>query len=519
VLPYSAAASHVRDGRLCRLEKKGRMSAFRKTHILIVIVAALAAFTIFDGQRLKRSAEITDIENHVLKKPVSDWVKIEMGIPESPLTLERRKDKDAVHWYIASHIEPAEEPVDEQSFANFVGAIRDEKITEPVAVVKDPSTSLGLYGLDHPVAFIKITDTFGGTQEVRFGSVKAYDGSLYAEDLTSGKIELVSGSWAATVSKLAREFRDKRIYRGGADGELAQISILNLGSAIPVGAVFRKTDQTWDIVGAVDGAKPGIANSVSSSLIDIFVGQIKVLHANDIAASLKTDTKDLERLGLSHPLLRIELKNKDGRTFTLSLSSEMSTKLGQRQLTSVFATSSDAAQIFSLDASALHGLDKRAVDFFDPKGPFQFKADQVQAVRIETPKSAPAATGDYQKTGDQWYFLGPTQKVGSQEKTKLDSLKFAAFINRLSLLQAGRFFSLNESKDFKSNEKIEFFASDQRLIFAFSWGDLTMRKMSYDAPEMSFLPAKTSLSGNWFALASSTLAGINFNDIVKPATK
>ena len=165
------------------------MKSFRWTFAIIGIVGALLVFTIFDYKRSTKQNEQKERAKNILHFSSDLLVKAEVeSNTKSAIVLEKKDGK----WNIVA---PIADAADQQAVSSLLLSLTSEKAVETVSDVEN--ADLRAFGLNEPVNRLKVITVDGKSQILKIGSIKAYDGNLYAQSEGEKPVLLISSNWQA----------------------------------------------------------------------------------------------------------------------------------------------------------------------------------------------------------------------------------------------------------------------------------------------------------------------------------
>ena len=535
------------------------MNSSQKTILATLVVVALGSFAIWDGSRKEQSEKKADEAKLIVPFETADIAALEFSnnqgqrivlerIVKSASTEANSKNSnekaappvpqsaDIGQWKMVA---PLADSADSLTIESVLSTLKTEKSREVVAQGKE--VNWAIFGLDHPVTTLKVTvhgksaaanpartdktpektpektpDTM--TETIEIGGVKAYDSSLYARIDHGDKVVLVSSIWDVILSKLPREYRDKRLVRDHEGSDFSKIEFTESGDKLHPASHLSLTQKNhkWFLD---DGVAADSLEPISEIAVINYLSQIMAARANEFVLDDKTASGALKSNGLMPPLSQVKLytaektsENPSEKTSPLKLAVELAFAAVQKDKPNVAAISSDFRPIVRVFSSFVEGLHKPAKAFFDKLAPFQFKVAEVAKMQIQTKGSLAEEPLDIEleKRGNDWVVA----TKGLQKQ--IDNSKLKDMIQRISELEAVRFVqpistvptahellpkkikttapagqNLNQNLSQMSN-RITLKRADNSLVFELRWGDLLFEKSDVSglSPEDAKLPGQ-----------------------------
>jgi hypothetical protein len=488
------------------------MKSFRWTVIAAAGVSLLIALTVWDAKRNEQSQELKRQEEKVVGLAVDEISRVELRTRTGVIVMERQDEQ----WYMRR---PVEDTADNQAVISLLASMESERVS--ARVVGAAEADLATYGLANtgeasPVTGLMIAAADGRKIEMRVGSIKAYDGSLYAQisqgsrDAASGDVVVVSSSWDGHLSQSVRQLRNKKLFRTNLEDEMMNIEIRNRGQS-PV--MLERLGEKWQIKGE--------SYPVDATRVAAFIEQVKNLRGHEISDDDKMASGVLKQRGLDKPAFEIVfrsrvLKNEPGtqaREFSLLMSAP------REQGGDVFATSSDSQSVLALVDSAADTIRKTSDDFFDRRLPFQFKESDVARLSIE----APGLKDEFVKKSDEWQQVALSADAKAQSKVESGRLK--ELVTKLSQLEAVRILGsapgkIDTSALAKGESRIRLMNGKNETVFALVWGEkVTESSRSGGTPERTYRIARTSLVDRKLGISEASVDGLNISSLKTSETE
>ncbi len=459
------------------------MKSFRWTWIAIACVALLAGLTIFDFKRTTKNEEQEEKGRDVLRLSKDALGHIEIHSRTSQTIL----DKQSGNWKLIS---PISDSADEQVMQTFMMSLTGEKIA--ATVVEGDQINLDTYGLKDPVKRLELKTEDGKTEEVRIGSVKAYDGNLYAQIDQDRKVYLVSSNWDPMLSRLDKEYRDKHVLR--QDLSSTELKKIEFSSAIAKGDDFQlsQADKHWKISG----------NALDYPVADLsvanFLGELRGVRASDFAPQVAGTGGAKASYHLDHPRFQVKLfKDAAEPVFAASFSdfSKLDPKATGADATKTqtsFVMSSDVKDVMIVAKTNVESVIKTPQDFYDRKLPFRFAKGDVEKIEVAAEGLLDAS---FEKMGQNWSLVKLNGGDGKDSKKAAQTAAISGAIEKLSQLEAVRILELikkgSQPTVLKKSSQITFFNKSGESLFRLQWGSKMTEKATEGRPEAHFMAART----------------------------
>lgn len=460
------------------------MKNFRWTFVFGAVIAALIAFTVFDQNRAEKSEEAKQKASQFAPYKEDEIVRIEIkgrGAPDR--VLEKKEDS----WHL---LQPIQDTADAQQVANLLFQLVNEKSLD--TVVEAPNVDLATYGLQNVEQSMTIQTKSGEKRTVSIGSIKAYDGSLYARINDENRILLASTIWDAMLSKPVNELRDKRVYRGKTDVKITSITIEGEGQSIQL----KLEDKVWKMV------RPSNFNlPVSTDAVKKYIDEVQSARAMEYTEVSSADAKKLG-LGPGSYLISLQAEG-DPKPFQLTLAKPI-TEGGDS-----IASSSDIPVGVKIYSSAVKELKKTAEDFLDKKAPFKFDLEQASRVEVSAPHVTPAVNAEFAKNGEKWTLASQPASDSGQKAS--DTPKLNELLTSLQKLEAMRF--LKTAPKSKADSLVRVKDASGKIVFELVWGDPITEKGA-EGVEVKVVPVKVSTSDRWLGVPEASITSLPLNELV-----
>lgn len=471
------------------------MKNFRWTFVFGLLVVGLAVFTVWDYKRSNQQAETKEQEAKVVPFKTDEISRIEIQARDAKTVMEKQDDK----WKI---LEPIQDSGDTQAILSLLASVDGEKVKETVA--EGPDIHWATYGLDTPVTGYKVTTADGKSRELKIGSIKAYDGSLYGRIGDENRVVLVASNWDVQLSKPVREFRDKRFFRQDPAPafDSVEVNVNERGQKSKV--VLKKADGKWHAQGAKD------AYPLSEEAVNAYIEQVKNLRAVDFQ-----EDKDLPgvlaKYGLNQPGVVVRLQEGDKAPFEIKVEAPPKSVGSDPASNNInlHGVSTDLKAVLSVYKPSVDALKKKEEDFFDKKLPFQFDQKEVGRVKIATP----SVNAELIKEGDKWVLADK----GLQKD--VDSGRLDEMLGALSRMEAVRILQPirkgQTPPKWKGESTLELLKSSGEPVFQLVWGEAVVDQASAGMPEARYAPARTNRVDRLIGVPEGSIADLELSSILK----
>lgn len=409
--------------------------------IFSLVVVALAAYVFFfeyrKGQKVEEQKEQDAKVFAGLK--LSDVQNLVISPNSANQQMDIKLEKKQGGWHVVS---PVNDVADNDAIEAYINTLLEEKTQDSLG---EESADLKTYGLDQPKGSVTLGKSSGDQFRVSIGSVKAYDGSYYAQLATKPGVFLVSSMWGPYIDKKPNEFRNKKVKRGlfeGWDYIVTQVSGKQR-------LELKKVDGEWQSV-------PESKIPLQANLVEGFIYQLVNLEILDFVSEMKTN---LNEYGLSNPQVETRLSGmKDGKPYDFKLALSPKSPDGKQYAT---ATSSDLSGVVKVYSAIINVAGRGVEGFFDRKFPFQYDPTQAVKVRVATPELKLQA----EKRDGKWV------KVESSSSLELSSLQVEELTKALSRMEASGYL-IEKGKGLSPAKNLIEVQNDQgEILLSVSWGD------------------------------------------------
>lgn len=460
--------------------------------IFSVLVVALAAYVFFFEYKTGENSE------EQKQKDAKVFAGLEVskiqGLIVSPNSMNPAMNikvakLDGV-WRVTA---PVNDVADKDAVETYISTLLDEKTQDSLGKeAADPKT----YGLDQPKGSVALTADSGEDVEVKIGTVKAYDGTFYANITNKLGTYILSPVWSAYIAKHPNDFRSKRVKRGVFESWDRIVTKVSGKLRLEL----NKVDDEWQSV-------PKSEIPLQTNLVEGFIFQLVNLEILDFVSEMKTD---LGKYGLSSPQIENHLSGvKDSKPYDFKLLLSPKSPNGEKQYSA--ATSSDLSGVVRVYSSILNVAERSREDFYDRRYPFQFDPTQAAKVRIATTDLKLFA----QKKDGKW------SKVEGSSEQPLSNLKLDELVKAISRIEASGYLKEKGKGLTPSKNKIEVQNEKGELLISVVWGDEYLPKIDDPANTgLKFYYATTSKVPNYvLSLKQVQIEELNLKSLFVAAAK
>lgn len=280
----SASPSLDVDGTLITF---GQKPSFEKTSIYARIGDQLTVLPASLADQVHKPYK--DWRDHaVLRLKAEDVSHLQIQAKTVAATLEHSKhDEFSDEWTLTA---PVKAPGDAVTVGALLNGLAGEKST---AFLDDRGQDLAHWGLDHPVAEVRVT-VAGQPHWLQVG--KALSGGFAARNDLSPVIFQVAKSALDVINKPIKEWRSKDVMKFDLS-QLTHVTVQAEGKTL----AYRKDQDKWK---AESGTPSSLDDSTNNAVFDLLYG-VQALRADDFIDQPRAD------YGLTRPLLQVTLTGKE----------------------------------------------------------------------------------------------------------------------------------------------------------------------------------------------------------------
>ncbi len=338
----------------------------------------------------------------ILNFESSQVEKIEFIRNEKILRLKKNKES----WQLSEGDVSAKGNKNE--ITNLLNSLRTAKVKQ--FVIEQPRT-LDLYGLKKPQLTLKLTTSASNDPLVLIVGEKTEEGA-YAKTLSKENIFIVRQSLFDTLNNRELvDFLDKSLV----DFKDSDVTKVTLSMDKNLAELIRDKDHPdkWSMI-KPENMKANTA-TINSLLFD--------LKNTRILEFAKTQTKSSKILNLKEPEKEITLTYKNGKTWTLKVSSQAS------KIDHYYAKRSGEETVFTLQKSSIESIFRSLYDLKD-RAILELDDDVIKQIQIEDTKQ----TFILKKAAKKWVLALPKSEnsiqnfVGKDILWTLNSLEFESIL-------------------------------------------------------------------------------------------
>ena len=256
----------------------------RRTLLMLAVLLGLGGYIYFIDLDRQRTAQ----DAKTLLQFDSDAVtQVALVYPDRELHLA----KDDGGWNITA---PLEARADTTAVENLVNAVNQAEVSR---TLDDPQPDLALYGLDSPVATVRLT-LEDGTQLplIRIGKDTPVGYSVYVQRTGEDAILLTPQALRLGMTKQTKDLRDKAVLVFQQE-RVSQIEVQRPAEAeTPI--VLRKTDDGWTL------DQPIPDRPADEASVNTFLSSLSGMRAQDF---IEQPVLELKEFGLDPPQLAVTL--------------------------------------------------------------------------------------------------------------------------------------------------------------------------------------------------------------------
>ncbi len=259
------------------------MSA-RRTLLMLAVLLGLGGYIYFIDLDRQQTAQ----DAKTLLQFDSDAVtQVALVYPDRELHLA----KDDGGWNITA---PLEARADTTAVNNLVNAVNQAEVSR---TLDDPQPDLALYGLDSPVATVRLTLEDGAQLPlIRIGKDTPVGYSVYVQRAGEDAILLTPQALRLGMTKQTKDLRDKAVLVFQQE-RVSQIEVQRPAQAeTPV--MLRKTDAGWTL------DQPIPDRPADEASVNTFLSSLSGMRAQDF---IEQPVLELKEFGLDPPQLAVTL--------------------------------------------------------------------------------------------------------------------------------------------------------------------------------------------------------------------
>ncbi len=368
---------------------------YRYTIAAALIFVALLAWVL--TQERGRVPE----KGEVFKLDVKRVTRLEIHPKDGKvITLEKRGDQ----WWITSPFEGWADKDEVERMARTICELKPDHRPD-----EDPNKKE--FGLQQPEMVVKMWYDGGKKKvELAIGAETPVGSQRFAKIEGKKGLYLVSSYVKTDLDKKPEDLRDKKLAHYDQD-DIQTVELQTEHGKFKFVARQTGEKREWYL-------EEPIKTKADHWTVDTIVTRPKEVEARDFEAV----PKDLSKLGLDKPKVKLVLHAKDGKSYTILLGKKEKRLVkkqwgeGKEEQEIVYAMLQGRPEVLLVEANFLDDLDKDLMALRD-KHVVEFDRDKVKAIRVQRKKGLSFVLA---KRGDQWYLDSP--QAGKAKQTKVDDI-------------------------------------------------------------------------------------------------
>ena len=436
------------------------MKSFRSTGLMLLIVGALAGYTLWDYRKaMKNEGVDVEQETKLFSLASDDVLAINVQQKEALIQLKR----DGALWQM---LKPVADEADGSAVEAFLYSTLIQKGKFFRGADEAKSTNWSEYGLEPPGATIEVK-TAQVTETLQVSSKNAFDGSYYVR--RGDELLLGDRGLAQLVGRAPNSLRQRRLWRDTESTiERADIEV-DYENIKEKFAIVLKGEK-WEL-------EPKPAFAYDSEKVAGWLVLLERLTAQEVASDLGADSVEQKKeFLLTRPSVRatLHLKKTNGESDRWIFTA------GQDRAEDAFAMASTRPTVYKVPAQNLKPFRVSASYFRDGKKPFRFPLEQAQQIEAYSDGKLHKFTKD----GSVWKTDG--------EASEIHSDRLVGLVESIHRLEAIEFLPAHTGKGFKPDQRVVIRDLNGTVLLELSWGAPypSSNKMNKG---MSFRFAKTNL--------------------------
>lgn len=449
------------------------MKSFRSTGLMLLIVGALAGYTLWDYRKaMKNEGVDVELETKLFSLASDDVLELNVQQKEALIQLKR----EGALWRM---LKPVADEADSSAVEAFLYSALIQKGKFFRAGEEAKATNWSDYGLEPPGSTIELKSA-KATETLQVSSKNAFDGSYYVrrgEELLLGDRGL-----AQLVGRAPNSLRQRRLWRDTESTiQRADIEVDYEGLKEKF-AIVLKGDK-WEL-------EPKPVFAYDSEKVANWLVLLERLTAQEVAADLRTEASEEKKsFLLTRPSVRatLHLKKANGEAAQWVFTA------GQDRAEDAFAMASSQPTVYKLPAQNLKPFRVSTSYFRDGKKPFQFPVEQAHQIEAYSE----GKLYKFIKDGSLWKTDG--------EASELQSDQLVGLVESIHRLEALEFLPARSGTGFKPEQRVVIRDLKGTVLLDLSWGApypsaRTMNK------GMTFRYARTNLEKDEMGVS---VAGVN----------
>lgn len=328
--------------------------------LFVVAVAAFASWTYFAQYKGKESQQ-KEKEKAEALVPFSN-AEITGIFLEGKFELKKQDGQ----WRLMSPITDLADPIAVESYLSSLSTEKSKAIVvgDGVDGIENATIDWKTYGLEATKPTLTL---IAGEKKraIQIGTVKAYDGSLYARIDNANAVVLLSAAVTSSMEKTDREMRDKRFFPRTAEAKSPTIQSVEVVNSTGGGFKLEKKGDAWVVAG------DGNAWPLDQAKVQTFVDSAVGLRGADIWAEDKTEKRIMASRKLDRPALIVRLKPEVGEVLEVKLAPM------EKDQNLTAGVGSARSLILAVYKAQAEDLSRPLEALQDMKKPFRFKLPEV----------------------------------------------------------------------------------------------------------------------------------------------
>lgn len=408
--------------------------------ITAAVVAALAGYLAYDLRTEKTEKAQKELESKLFDLNFDQVNRVRLQKGSEPAVQLSRTENG---WSL-------DEPVQDQSDNLFVDDFVQRLLSEKVISVarEGEDLDLAVYGLTEPLGFFEFQTQSGEVRKLLISGKSNFENNSFARIEGQPRVLVVNSAWASHLDRTARDFRDKRLFRGRI-GEIRSLQWKN-----PKGEfALERQDNTWKVRGESD-------LELDQNRVRELLTMLNETRIYDVSSESPSSSSALQKRGLRRPVVTLEARVGDEGSWRVDF--------GRDSEKQEFALVSEPAMILELEAVTLEKFERVTLDGLrEKKKAFDVDLSSVQKMRWKTPLK----TTLFVKENGKWSIEGQDQA--------LDSARVQKWIEEIRDARVERYAQGGETRGFQGSNQLQLFGQNQdKPLFEMSWGESVFQEAS-----------------------------------------
>jgi hypothetical protein len=459
------------------------MKSFRSTGIMLVLVAVLAGYTLWEYKKADSDAD-TAQEKKLFNFKNEDVDQLKITHKDQNLLIVREADG----WKVKQPYDDLAEPsaMDAVLYSIAVQKGKAFRGEDDAKTIKWAD-----FGLEPADSVVEVK-TKAGVQTLQISSKNAFDGSFYVRQ--GDELMLADHGIAQAVMRDAKTFRSKRLWRE-PDAKIESIDVTVDGDGLKDKYRILRDGELWKL-----DPQPSFATEASK--IETWVNTVEGLKPPEVASeTLSEDDKRTDLLLKPSVIVAIKYKKPDGAAADWTLTA------GQERSSDIFMYTNQRPTVYKSPSKALDRVRVPRAYFRDGKKAFAFNMEKVHAIEIHDG----AFHHRFKKTDLLWKLDDGAESA----KYQIEQDRLINMIQNLASLEAQEFPS--SAQGMKPDQRITLLDDKGGKVFEINWGDEYKSQVPYNKG-LSFRYVKSNLEKEAMGVAASKIATLVDKSMIKPVT-